>query len=137
MTLGKNNTYDPTLLDVIRRLGDLVRVALGNPVDFGLKWEVIISAFAAWMIGLPAAVSPISRNLELLRRIEDAFHTTSLRENDAISALLLNGTAKPGEEVKVRGQAWLVVSRAVSANYGVEYTLINEKGEQLRHEFFD
>lgn len=137
MTSRQNKSNDSAFLELIGQLSHLVCVAVGNPAEFAVKWDAVVSAFMGWLRGLPAAVSPISRNLELLRRIEKEFDTSSLKGNDAILNLLLDGSAKPGQEVKIRGQSWLVLGRAVSANYGLEYTLINAKGEQLRQEFFD
>jgi hypothetical protein len=137
MISRQSKSHDSAFLELIGQLSQLVSVAVGNPPDFAVKWDAVVSAFMAWLKGLPAAVSPISRNLELLRRIEQEFDTSSLKGNDPIVKLLLSGTAKQGEQVTIRGQSWLVVNRAVSANYGVEYTLINAKGEQLRQEFFD
>jgi hypothetical protein len=137
MIFDQDRSCDLAFSAMLGQLNRLVCVALGVPVDFDLKWGAIVSAFTVWLRGLPAAISPLSRNLELLRRIENEFHASSLRQNEAISNLLLGGTAKPGERVTIHGQSWLILSRAVSINYGVEYTLVNEKGEQLRHEFFD
>jgi hypothetical protein len=137
MTFDQDKSRDLAFSETLAQLSRLVCVALGTPADFEVKWNAILSSFMVWLKSLPAAVSPISRNLELLRRIENEFYTSSLRQNEAICSLLLGGTAKPGEKVTIRGKSWLVVSRAVSINYGVEYTLLNEKGEQLRHEFFD
>ena len=137
MTTDQNNALDQAFLDMLGKLSRLVRVALGNPANFNARWDVVVSALVAWLRGLPAVVSPLSRNLELLRRVENEFGALSLKRDEAVFDLLLSGAAKPGEKVTIRGQSWLVVSRAVSANYGVEYSLVNAKGEQLRHEFFD
>lgn len=137
MNSKQNAAQEVALAEIVRQLRNLVNIALRNPPDFELRWESAISTFFSWIRGLPAAVSPIARNLELLRNIEQEFHTQSLRQDTGISSLLLHGIAKPGEHVIIRGQTWQISNRTISANYGVEFTLTNNVGETFQHEFFD
>lgn len=134
MSQRRSREIPPHLLDDLR---DAVASALGARPDFASAWQSVVTSFLQWLNGLPADVSPLVRNLELLRRVEQAFNAPNLKTNTSVARIILSSGVTTEGTVTIHGQTWRVVSCAISPRFGVDYTLTNEKGELLRHEFFD
>lgn len=126
----------------IARIMKLLRIAvcqaLGMNVNaFAKRWEAVEHDFKKWLSRLPAEISPLTRDLELLRRICEAFGKPSLKHDPKIIDIVLAGTAKSGDMVPVCGQAAKIINRDISDRFSIIYILEDEKGDRITHEFFD
>jgi hypothetical protein len=122
---------------ILPKLKELISNEIRPIADFEIQWNLVVTSFKTWLQRLPATVSPLVQNLEFLRRLEEVFQTRAFSKNSEISEVLLSGTVKPGERLILRGEDWVVLSRVISNNYGVEFTLSNKKGKIMRQEFFE
>jgi hypothetical protein len=134
---GVNNEHALDTTDPSVVLKPLVKPLLGNVADFQLRWDALMESFHSWITSLPVPVSPLARDLELLRRIVVEFKADRLREDDAVIEAVLRGTAKEGDCIRIGEELWSVIDRAVTPNFGVGYVLRNKQGETIRREFFD
>lgn len=114
----------------------VTRLTSGHP-DFERAWKQGTECFLLWLRSLPATVSPLTRNLELLRCLCEAFARSDFRHDQNLLHLLLEGSIESGQTVSLRGMRWTVRHREVTERYGIRYKLQNEKGEVIDHEFFD
>ena len=122
------------LLTAIREV--VLRLAASQP-DFEQAWNKGSQNFLKWLHGLPAEISPLTRNLELLRCLCEAFARPDFRRDQDLLRVLLDGATESGQTVTLRGLKWRVRNREVSECFGIRYRLENEKGEIIDHEFFD
>lgn len=105
--------------------------------DFEQIWSLAIRDFKTWISGLPAPISPLTRNMELLRRICSVFKDDSIRNNDNIQKLLLDKTVENGGYVEISGIKYLVIGRNITERGGILYELRDEHGNVKQHEFFE
>jgi len=127
----------PEITELLARVR-VTLVGLGLPnTSFDENWRQVTASFLRWLNKLPAAISPLTRNLELLRRLCETFDIPALRHNQDLLSVLLQGAIEDGQSVNLHGGPWKVVRRTVTERYGILYTLQNEKGEIIEHEFFD
>jgi len=125
---------------VLGGLHQVVRRALRpEPEKFEETWDSVERSFLEWLIRLPAAVSPLSRDLELLRRISDAFASPQLRNDSRVLAIVLDGAAKIGDEVQAHPGApkYRVLDRKVADDFTILYTIQDERGAVSTFYFAD
>jgi len=121
----------------IARMKSVIQQVLGNRIDFEAIWRKTINEFETWMAGLPAAISPLTRNQELLRRLCANFGDESIRDNDGVQNAVLNGAVDVGKTLELGGSKYEVIGRTLSPRGGVLYRLRDESGDVVEHEFFD
>lgn len=122
---------------LIKQLRDIVATILVANKRFDQIWHSAVADFQIWVTGLPAPVSPLTSSLELLRRVCSAFDADYLRKNQRVVDVILQGAAKPGDHITIQDVKYEIVGREVSEHYGVLYELKNDRGQIIRHEFFE
>ena len=110
-----------------------------NIVSADSRWQDVESGFASWLRKLPAELSPVSRNLELLRRACEAFPELSLRSDPSMTEAILEGALQVGETTRPFGgrPSGTIVERSISQDITILYTIKDEKGGQWTVEFID
>ena len=121
------------LLDTLRE----VVSRISKQVDFDITWQKAVESFNLWLSSLPAEVSPFTRNLQLLRVVCDTFQEQEIRKNETIVQIIAEGAVESGEHVNLMGSRFRVISREITDQFGIQYTLENNKGEIIQREFFD
>ncbi len=129
-------------MKLITQLEAVVRGIVGGGISFDTKWKSVCDEFFGWIKGLPASVSPLTGNLELLRRICETFDDEGIRQNKEVVELVLAGTVEPGKFLKLpdkneTDEKLEVIDRQITGRYSVLFSLKTEKGERLTREFFD
>jgi hypothetical protein len=110
----------------------------GMPVEaFNAAWDDALDSFLKWVNGLPAPVSPLTRDMELLRCFCERFDTAALRSDATVLSRVLDGLPKEGDTLALRGENYQVVGRNVTPRYGVLFLLKGADGNVIQHEHFD
>ncbi len=122
---------------LIRQLRHIVATILVANKRFDQIWHSAVADFQTWVTRLPAPVSPVTSSLELLRRVCSAFEADHLRKDKRVVDVILQGTAKPGDHITIQDVKYEIVGREVSEQFGVLYELKNDRGQIIRHEFFE
>jgi hypothetical protein len=122
---------------IIDKLKLLLQKNLEKREAFEDIWLQTISEFDTWIKGLPCAISPLTRNLELFRRICVNFGDDNIRNNEFIQDVVLDGALSVGQSLEFCNNKYIVKNRKISARGGVLYCLENEHGEVIEKEFFD
>jgi hypothetical protein len=122
---------------LIKQVRNIVATILVPDKHFDQIWHTAVTDFQKWFNGLPAPVSPLASSLELLRRVCSAFDADYLRKNQRVVDIILQGAAKPGDHITIQDVKYEIVRREVSERYGVLYELKNDRGQIIRHEFFE
>ena len=126
-----------SLDDLIVRLELIVCSLITPRDDFSSIWDHTIQEFKHWISNLPASISPLTRNMELLRRICVAFDNENIRSDDNIRKLIIDGVVSEGKFLNFGGKKYEVVGRTITDQGGVLFELKDEKGEVRHHEFFE
>lgn len=121
----------------IAQMKSAIQQALGNRMDFEAVWRQTVDGFESWNAGLPAAISPLIRNQELLRRLCVNFGDESIRDNKRVQNIVLNGTVDVGQTLEFQGRTYEVIKKTLSPHSGVLYRLRDKYGNIMEHEFFD
>lgn len=128
----------PDTLDIlIDMLRMILHPLLGGRGDFTYIWTRTLNEFKSWISELPAPISPLTRNLELLRRLCAAYGDESIRNNEDIKRLIIDGTASEGSTLDIGGVKYKVMGRRITDRGGILYELRDENGQVKQHEFFD
>lgn len=133
------NTVDKLsdLKGFLNKLKNQIRKSLNDPLQFESQWELVASDFFVWLGNLPASISLLALNLELLRLIIEKFNAGQLRDDPIIVDMILKTAKNCGDIVLIDSDKWTITKRSVSPRWGVLYTLKNDKGDVMQHEFFD
>jgi hypothetical protein len=107
--------------------------------EFQRRWERAEDRFRRWLEGLPAPISPLTRNLELLRIASEAFPSSPLKENADVQAVLLAGAANVGDVLQGASGTtrFRVLRRAVTDDFSIWYELEDEQGRVVTRTFVD
>lgn len=127
------DAFDTTIAD----LKSVTQQVLGNRPDFEAIWQQTVDEFKTWAAGLPAAISPLTQNQEFVRRLCVNFGDESIRDNENVQNVVLNGAVDVGQTLELRGGKYEVIGRTLSSRGGVLYRLRDEHGDVMKHEFFD
>jgi len=133
MTEQKSNHLPQALLDQVYS----VLIALFTSSDFEQRWTNAINRFKKWSQGLPAPVSHLTQRLYLIQLLCDYFDPVTVKSDQNLIRIVLEGTAEENNHVEIGGHCYEVIRRDIGNNFGVAYTLKSKKGEIIRHEFFD
>jgi hypothetical protein len=108
------------------------------------KWEKALFDFRAWEASVGQKTSILNERLFLLKQLDLAFPTAKLFKISPIVDLLLSGSAilGVGDSFKCRissgrAETAKIISRAITEQMGVEYTLETTEGFRFTREFFD
>jgi len=126
-----------SLDEQITKLGLILRSIIAPRNDFSPIWNHTIQEFKDWLLMLPASISPLTRNLELLRRLCIAFDNEGIRDDENIKSIILEGVIAEGDSLNLGGIKYEVVSRNISNRGGVLFKLRDESGKIMHHEFFE
>jgi hypothetical protein len=122
---------------VLGSLHLIVRHAVGGDAKlFAIRWGAVEESFRRWLSRLPA-VSPLSRNLELLSRISDAFANPQLKSDPRVVAIVFEGAAQVGDQVQssAEGPKYRVLDRKITDDFLVHYTVQDERGAIISWRF--
>lgn len=133
MTTSKHFHSPQELLDQVYAA---LSILFAGP-NFESLWREASSRFVKWFEGLPAPVSRLTQGLYLIQLLCEYFDPATLKSDQNLIRIVLEGTVEVGNHVEIRSNRYEVVRREIGSNFGVTYTLKNEKGEIIRHEFFD
>ena len=100
-------------------------------------WREATGRFIKWLGGLPAPTSQLDMGLYLVELLCEYFDAATLKTDQNLIQIVLGSTLETNNYVDIGGTRYEVIRREIGDNFGVSYTLKNEKGEMLRHEFFD
>lgn len=109
---------------ILLQRGDIDRTELDH------QWNRIEKRFRDWLKRLPAPISPVTRNLELLRRICEGFSNADLKHDDDVQKVILSGVADVGDTLQAvpNGPRLHVLRRRLTPSYSVWYELKDESG---------
>ena len=104
-----------------------------------------LAKYKNWCNSLPPAqTNRLNHRLYFLQLLEEESRDTSLKTNEGIANILLDGTGirSVGERFERMSQAgkmetWTVLWRRIGSRYGVELGFKTEDGKCLSGEFFD
>lgn len=122
----------------------VVRSSQGSSETIENAFAKALSMYDDWLHGLPAPTSVINHRLRFLRLLADELDDDSIRKNDGIVDVVLNGSGVRAvgdqfERVAPSGnkERWTVMWRQIGPTWGVEMGLRNDEGKILAGEFFD
>ena len=122
--------------ELLDRVHAVLIVLFAGP-SFELLWGGARDRFVKWLQRLPAPVSQLTERLFLIQLLCESFDSAILKSDQNMIRIVLEGTVEANNCVELGGERYEVVSRKIGSHFGVAYTLKNQKGEIVQHEFFD
>jgi hypothetical protein len=112
-------------------------VVLFPDSTFEPLWREASKRFEKWHRGLPAPVSGLTEALYLIELLCEYFDPVTIKSDQNLIRVVLEGTVEANNCVEIGAERYEVLRREIGSNFGVAYTLRDEKGKIIRHEFFD